>query len=39
LEGAGERMIIEEGEGAGERAFTGGKTLPNLRLTLNGHGH
>ena len=39
LEGGGERMVIEEGEGGGERAFTGGKTLPNLRLTLNGHGH
>src|SRR5271156_724240 len=32
-EGGGERMVIEGGDG-GERAVTGGKTLPNLRLTL-----
>jgi len=38
---AGEKMEIEEGSaggnGNGERAVSGGKTLPNLRLTLNGH--
>jgi|SRR5277367_1002207 hypothetical protein len=36
LEEGGERMVIEEGDG-GERDVTGGKTLPNLKLTLNGH--
>jgi hypothetical protein len=28
--------LLENGENE-ERAVTGGKTLPNLRLTLNGH--
>lgn len=27
----------DDGDVDGEREITGGKTLPNLRLTLNGH--
>ena len=35
LEQGGEPGKITENDG--ERAMAGGKTLPNLRLTLNGH--
>jgi hypothetical protein len=34
LENSEDKTAIEND---GERAVTGGKTLPNLRLTLNGH--
>ena len=37
-EGIVETLVVEEdGALAGERDITGAKTLPNLRLTLNGH--
>lgn len=38
VERVGERMEIDDGDGgSGEGTVAGGKTLPNLRLTLNGH--
>ena len=40
MERVGERMEIDDGDGgsgSGEGTVAGGKTLPNLRLTLNGH--
>ena len=36
LEQGGDAGKVIENEG-GERAMPGGKTLPNLRLSLNGH--